>query len=231
MEPSVATADEVEPDLLKAGEELAHRCRREHVKVRRIVLGRSAEQEAKPTLEPIRIRNGSHEHGTGPENTVDLTRKRVGELEVLEELSGNDHVEARALEGKRLLDVRLNRLDPERLGLGERCSIDVETDNLVAVEEVTGQRPRATAEIENPLPAPDRRLEERDPLGHEDELAFGTSLAVMLLVAVGELVGHAEPTAASCPSEAIVRRRPSSSATSGSHPRICLARVMSGCRT
>ena len=37
--------------------------------------------------------------------------------------------------------------------------------------------------------------------------------------------------AGSLPSDASVRRRPSSSDTSGSQPRSCLARVMSGCRT
>ena len=92
------------------------------------------------------------------------------------------------------------------------------------------QRARAAAEVEHALPAADRRHEERDALGDEDEVALVASLAVVLFVALAE-TAHAEPTAASCPSDAIVLRRPSSSAISGSQPRICFARVMSGWRT
>ena len=201
------------------------------MEMRGIVLGRAAEEELESALQPVGIRNRADDHSTGPQHSTNLGDERVGELEVLEELSGDHCIEARILERKRLFHVRLNRLDPERLGLGERRAINVETDDLVPLEEVAGQRPGATAEVEDSLPTPDRSLEERDPLGNEDELTVGAPLAVVFLVASGELVGHAEPTTASWPSEAIVRRRPSSSAISGSQPRICLARVISGCRT
>ena len=149
---------------------------------------------------------------------------------MLEELSRDDRVEARVLERQRLLDVRLHRLDPEGCRLLERGGVHVQAHHRVAFEEVARQRAGAAAEVEYPLPAADGRLEQRDPLGDEDEVALATSLSVMLLVALGELA-HAEPTAASCPSEAIVLRRPSSSAISGCQPRICFARVMSGWRT
>ena len=149
---------------------------------------------------------------------------------MLEELAGDDGVEARVLERQRLLDVRLHRLDPERRGLLERGGVDVEPDDRVALEEVLRQRARAAAEVEHALPATDRGLEERDALGDEDEVALVSSLAVVLFVAFAERA-HAEPTAASCPSDAIVLRRPSSSAISGAQPRICFARVMSGWRT
>ena len=89
--------------------------------------------------------------------------------------------------------------------------------------------PGPAAEVEDALATPDRRDDQRDALGDEDEVAFVPSLAMMLFVAL--LEAHAEPTAASCPSEAIVLRRPSSSGISGAHPRICFARVMSGWRT
>ena len=80
------------------------------------------------------------------------------------------------------------------------------------------------------LPCPIALDEERDALGDEDEVALVSSLAMVLFVALAERA-HAEPTAASCPSDAIVLRRPSSSAISGFHARICFARVMSGWRT
>ena len=80
------------------------------------------------------------------------------------------------------------------------------------------------------FPRADGRDEQRDALGDEDEVALVSALAMVLFVAVAERA-HAEPTAASCPSDAIVLRRPSSSAISGAQPRICFARVMSGWRT
>ena len=149
---------------------------------------------------------------------------------MLEELTCDDGVEARVLERQRLFDVGLDRLDSECGRLLERGRIDVEADDRVPVEEVPGERARATAEVEHTLAAADGRDEERDALGHEDEVALVSSLAVVLFVAFAERA-HAEPTAAPCPSEAIVLRRPSSSAISGPQPRICFARVMSGRRT
>ena len=148
---------------------------------------------------------------------------------MLEELPGDDGIEARVLERQRLLDVRLYGFDPQIARFRERRRVDVEADQLVSLEDVARQRSRAATEVEHALPTPDRGLEERDPLRNEDELAFGTAFPMVLFVAL--LQAHAELTAASCPSEAIVRRRPSSSGISGSQPRICLARVMSGCRT
>ena len=146
------------------------------------------------------------------------------------QLACDDGVEAGVLERQRLLDVRLHRLDPERGGLLERGGVDVEPDDRVSLEEVLGQRARAAAEVEHAFPLPDRLDEQRDALGNEDEVALVSSLAVVLFVAVAERA-HAEPTAASCPSDAIVLRRPSSSAISGAQARICFARVMSGWRT
>ena len=149
---------------------------------------------------------------------------------MLEELAGDDGVEARVVERQRLLDVRLHGLDPERGGLLERGRIDVETDDRVPFEEVARQRAGTAAEVEHALSGADGRDEQRDALGDEDEVALVSALAMVLFVAVAERA-HAEPTAASCPSDAIVLRRPSSSAISGAQPRICVARVMSGWRT
>ena len=105
---------------------------------------------------------------------------------MLEELAGDDRVEAGVLERERLLHVGLERLDPERGRLLERGGVDVEPDHRVALEEVPGQRTRAAAEVEHPLPRPDRGDEERDALGHEDEVAVVAPLAMVLLVALAE---------------------------------------------
>ncbi len=195
--------------------------------MRRVVLRRPPAKEPKPALDAKRVRHRADEDAARSQDAKDLGDEAVRELEVLEELARDDRVEARIVEGEHLLDVRLHGLDPERRSLLERCCIDVEPDDRVALEEVLRQRPRAAAEVEHALPGADRRLEVRDALGDEDEVAFVTSLAVVLFVALGE-IAHAEPTAASCPSAAIVLRRPSSRAISGCHPRICFARVMSG---
>ena len=149
---------------------------------------------------------------------------------MLEELTCDHDVEARLLEGQRLFDVGLQRLDSESGRLLERSRIDVEADDRVPLEEVPGERTGATAEVQHTLPAANGRNEERNALGHEDEVALASSLAVVLFVAFAERA-HAEPTAAPCPSDAIVLRRPSSSAISGPQARACLARVMSGRRT
>ena len=198
--------------------------------MRRVVLRRAAAEEAKPALQAERVRDRADEHAAGSQHAADLRDERVRELEVLEELARDHRVEARVLERQRLLDVRLHRLDPERGGLLERRSVDVEPDDRVALEEVPRERARAAAEVEDALATPDRRDDQRDALGDEDEVALVPSLAMVLFVALAE-IRHAEPTAASCPSEAIVLRRPSSSGISGAHPRICFARVMSGWRT
>ena len=155
----------------------------------RVVLGRAAAQEAQPALDAERIRHRADDDAARPQHSPDLGDERVGELEVLEELAGDDGVEARVLERQRLLDVRLHGLDPERRGLLERGGVDVEPDHRVAVEEVPRQRARAAAEVEHALPVADRRLEQRDALGDEDEVALVTSLAVVLFVALAE-IGH-----------------------------------------
>src|SRR5262249_30913185 len=122
------------------------------------------------------------------------------------------------------------RLDAERSRLLECRGIDVQADHGVPRQEMQCQRSRAAAEVQDALSGPDRGDEERHTLGYEDEVALVAALAVVFLVALSERA-HAEPTAASCPSDSMVLRSPSSSAISGFQPRICFARVMSGCRT
>ena len=116
---------------------------------------------------------------------------------------------------------------PSAAAFSRAAGVDIDPHHRVAGEEVPRQRTRPATEVEDALPGADRRLEQRNALGDEDEVALVTSLPVVLFVTLAERA-HAEPTAAPCPSEAIVLRRPSSSAISGSQPRICFARVMSG---
>ena len=227
MQPAIAAADVGERHALEAVQQLPDRRRREQVQVRGVVLRRAAAEEAQAALEPERVRDGADEHAAGPEDAPRLGDERLRERQVLEQLAGDDGVEARVRERERLLDVRHHGLDAERLGLRERRAVDVEADDLVPLEEVPGQRARAAPEVEDALPAPDRRPEERDALGDEDEVALVAPLPMVLLVPLAERA-HAEPTGASWPSEAIVRRRPSSSSTSGPQPRSWRARVMSG---
>ena len=125
--------------------------------MRRVVLRRPAAEETEAALEPKRVRDGADQHSARSEDASRLRDERVRELQVLEQLARDDGVEARAGEWQRLLDVRLHRLDAERLGLREGRAVDVEPDDLVPLEEVPRQRARAAAEIENALPGADRR--------------------------------------------------------------------------
>jgi hypothetical protein len=73
---------------------------------------------------------------------------------MLQQLAGHDGVEARIVEGERLFHVRPDRLDPKLGGFGERATIDVDADDLIAGEVRAGQRPGAAAEVEDVLPGP-----------------------------------------------------------------------------
>ena len=95
MEPPVAPADERQLDVVevrRAASRIASR--REHAQVRRVVLGRTAAEEAQPALHAERVRHGADEHAARAQHTSDLRDERVREVEVLEELAGDDGVEA-----------------------------------------------------------------------------------------------------------------------------------------
>ena len=82
--------------------------------------------------------HGADEHATGREHTPDLRDERVRELQVLEELARDDrHRRLASSNGSGSSTFALHRLDPERRGLLERGSVDVEPDDRVPVEEVT----------------------------------------------------------------------------------------------
>ena len=76
------------------------------MQVRRVVLGRAAAEEAQAALDAERVRHRADEHPARAKHTSHLSDHAFRIAQVLEELPGHDRVEARVLEGKRLLDVR-----------------------------------------------------------------------------------------------------------------------------
>jgi len=59
------SGDEVELRIVEAGEQRAHIRRREHLKVRRVVLGLATEEKARAVLESVRVRHRRHERPAG----------------------------------------------------------------------------------------------------------------------------------------------------------------------
>ncbi len=105
MEAPVATTEWRDAHSREVGEQCADVRRREHVQVRRILVGLKATHEAQAVLHPERIRNRADEDATLAEDAADLRDERAREANVLEELAGDDDVEALAVERKRLVDV------------------------------------------------------------------------------------------------------------------------------
>src|SRR5688572_19681536 len=97
-QPRVTPAHELDPYVVEPPENGAHRVRREHAQVGRVVLRRSAAEEAQAALDAKRVGNGADERAPWPEHPMDLRDQRVWELEVLEELTGDDGVETPVIE-------------------------------------------------------------------------------------------------------------------------------------
>ena len=87
---------------------------------------------------------------------------------MLEQLAGDDGVEAPVRERQWLLHVREHRLDPELRGRLERDAVDVRAHDLVPLEEVARERAGAAAEVEDALA---RRLERA---GRKNGIRSGT---------------------------------------------------------
>ncbi len=186
MEPPVATAEERDLDRGEVGEQRPDLRRREHVHVRRIAFGLTPEEEAKPVLDPKRVRHGADEDPARLEDTMCLGDERLWEANVFEQLTGDDGVEGLALERQRLLDVGRDDVDAELLRFRQRRLVHVDADDVVPSEEVASESAGAATEIEHLLALTDRLLEERDPLGDEDEIAGVSALAVVSLVQLPE---------------------------------------------
>ena len=152
-----------------------------------IPIGLTPEEEAKPVLDPERIRHGAHEDSTRLEDTMCLGDERLREANVLEQLTGDHGVESLALQRQRLLDVGQTTSMPI-LRFRQRRLVHVDADDVVPSEEVASESAGAAAEIEHVLALPDRLLEERSALGDENEIARVSALAVVSLVQLPE--GH-----------------------------------------
>ena len=182
MERPVSPAERCHADSYEIGEQSADVLRREHVQVREIPLGLKPTEEAQPVLHPERVGHRADEDATRPEDAAHLGNERTREAHVLEQLARDDRIEGLAVQRERLVDVGYDRRDPELLGFGQRSLVDVDADDGIALEEVAGERARATAEIENVPTLADRLLKERNPLGDEDEIPVVSALTVMRFV-------------------------------------------------
>ena len=155
-----------------------------------------------------------------------------GKLQVLEELARDDCVEARIGKRQRLVDVGDDGLyaelaPPSRVPPRSTSSPTTSLPSRKCRVSAPERQPKSRTRLPRPIAA----WKQRGTLGNEDEVTFVPARPVMLFVALadGEFTqSWRQPRE---PSEAMVRRKPSSSWTSGSQPRICCARVMSGCRT
>ena len=112
---------------------------------------------------------------------------------MLEQLAGDDDVEARVGELERLLDVGPVGLDPELRGLGERLAVDVDPDYVVPLDVRLRERAVPAPEVEDVAArASDELREERGAhVGRVDELARATR-AVVFPVALLEPVDGGE---------------------------------------
>ena len=117
--------------------------------VRRVLVGLTPAQEAKPVLDPKRIRHGTDEDPSGLEDAACLGDERLRKAHVLEQFPGDDRVELLAVERERRLDVGGDHGDAELLRLCERALVDVDSDDLVPLEEVAGESAGAAAEVEH----------------------------------------------------------------------------------
>ncbi len=162
-----------------------------------VVLGASPGEKQKAALEPVGVRHRSGEHAARSQDADRLGDNGLGVAQVLEELAGDDGVEACVGEGKLLLRIRDHGLDPESRSAPQGGAVDIEADDRVAGKEVPADRTRAAAEIEDAMPRPaDRGDEEWDALGDEDEVAAVTRGAVMLFVSSAQVFHELTPPSA-----------------------------------
>jgi hypothetical protein len=61
--------DEMQLNVLEAREQRAQVVRREHLQMRGVVLGLAPQQEAKPVLQAVGVRNGGNERAARPQDT------------------------------------------------------------------------------------------------------------------------------------------------------------------
>ena len=108
---------------------------------------------------------------------------------MLEQLSGDDDVEADVGKVERLVEIGPAGLDPQAGRLGEGVLVGVYPDDLVAGQVGLCQRPVTAAEVEHSPPRPaDITLEQLLALRPCEDEAAATLVAVVLGVAPAELL-------------------------------------------
>jgi hypothetical protein len=140
--------------------------------------------EPEPILEPESIRGRADERSAGSEDPSRLLDQRPRRADVLEQLPRHDHVEAVVREGERLVEVGPLGLQAELLGDGERLPVDVDTDDLVAVEVRPRKRSIAAAQVEH---APTRPADVAAEQGSSFGRRIDEPAAALLAVVVGIL--------------------------------------------
>jgi hypothetical protein len=166
--------DELELRPLELREQREEIGRRQELKHRRVVRRAAAKQESQPILEAKHIRDRAHERASWTEDAIRLLDECLRGGEMLEELARDDDVEALVGERQPAVGVRPHGLDAERGRLLERLPVDVDSDDLVAVEVRPSERARATADVEDaPTRPSDVLAEQLRPLRRgEDESAI-----------------------------------------------------------
>jgi len=180
--------DQMQLHVVEAAEQDTNVTGREHLQVRRVVLGLVPSEEAKPVLQAVGVRHGTDERAAGSEYPQHFGGDAPWIPQMLEELAGDDDVEGAVLERQRIVEVGPAGLDPDLLRLGERLAVGVDADDLVSAGVGLRERAVAAAEIEHVPPRPaDVAAEELDPLGAREDEAGAALDAVVLGVPLAQL--------------------------------------------
>ena len=119
---------------------------------------------------------------------------------MLEQLAGDDDVEARVAEGERLVEVGPVCFDPELLRLCERFPVGIDTDDLVPGRVRVGQSAVATPEIEHaPTGTTDVAAKKLDALLTGKDEARAPLEPIVLGVALAQLLQPHAPSLARGP--------------------------------
>jgi len=177
--------DEVQLWIVEARKERPHVVRGEHLQVGRIVFRLSSGQETQPVLQTVGVRNRRDELAAGPQHAPSLCDETAGIAKVLEQLAGDDDVEARTLERERLVEVGPARLDTELLRFRQCLLVCVDADYLVPFGVGARQGAVAAAQVEHAPPrAADMPPEELDAFGACEDEAGASLEPVVLRIAL-----------------------------------------------
>ena len=185
-EPATHVSD---ADIDEAREKCSDPGRREQLEMGRVVFGAASGEEQESALETVGVRHRSSQHATRAKDANRLGHDCFGIAQVLEQLDVG--------EGKLLLGVRDDGLDPESRGSPERRAIYVKTNDCVPRKEMPAHCARAATEIENTMSGPaDCSDEKWDALGNEHEVAALPRGAMMFLVSSAQVLHELTPLSA-----------------------------------